>query len=395
MHSITRPVALVSHVLPPSPSGQAVVLHRLFVTWNPEDYVLISIKNYNTYNYEQTILSRLPTQYLHIPSGFKIKQFGCLGLIELVNLYFNVFQRARRIANIVKSKKCGAIIACSGDLCDLPAGYLASRWRRVPFFAYIFDYYSYQWVNRFHRFFARCMEPIILKNAVGIVVPNEFLRDEYCKRYKVIPTVIHNPVESCDIENESKISWPSKKGEIKIVYTGAVYHAHYDAFRNLIIAILKIGRPEIKLHIYTAQSPKELEKEEIHGPIVFHNHMEQTLVSKIQRHADILFMPLAFNSPIPEVIRTSAPGKMGEYLASGRPILVHSPSDSFISWYFNTFKCGLVVDQNNPNNLSQAIKRIIDDGNLRTTLVKNARILANIDFHIDIARVRFLKLFWD
>ena len=35
--------AFVSHVLPPSPSGQAVVIFRLLREFDPEEYVLISI----------------------------------------------------------------------------------------------------------------------------------------------------------------------------------------------------------------------------------------------------------------------------------------------------------------------------------------------------------------
>jgi hypothetical protein len=49
--------------------------------------------------------------------------------------------------------------------------------------------------------------------------------------------------------------------------------------------------------------------------VVRHPHIPQSRVAAILRQADVLFLPLAFRSPIQEVIRTSAPGKMGEYLA--------------------------------------------------------------------------------
>jgi glycosyltransferase involved in cell wall biosynthesis len=182
-------------------------------------------------------------------------------------------------------------------------------------------------------------------------------------------------------------------GKIKIVYTGAVYHAHYDAFHNLLAAIQQIGRPEIKLHIFTAQRSAELEREDICGPVEYHHHVALSQVIEVQRQADILFLPLAFNSPIPEVIKTSAPGKMGEYLASGRPILVHAPPNSYLSWYFKKHGCGLVVDKNGPLELAQGIRQILEDEALREQLKKNALIRARTDFDLVRARATFLKLF--
>jgi len=388
-----RPLAVLSHVLPPSPSGQAVVLYRLLRDWDLADYRLLSRQNYDAYACGQNSPSRLPARYYHLAAGFRLRGASRLGVLAVVNGLLEILQRARNVVRIVKREKCGAILACSGDIIDLPAGYLASRWARVPFYAYIFDYYSYQWTRPAYRFFARCAEPIVLKGAAGVIVPNEFLRDEYRRRYQVEPTVIHNPCEVAQIDKEHDFPWPAEPGKVKIVFTGAIYHANYDAFRNLIAAIEQLGRTDVKLHLYTAQPLPELERENICGPIVYHNHRALSKVFEVQRQADILFLPLAFESAIPEVIRTSAPGKMGEYLASGRPILVHAPADSFVSWYFKTHECGVVVDQSDPRMLVQAIQRILDDAELRRKLRRNARSSAQIDFGLDGARTKFLRVF--
>jgi len=263
----------------------------------------------------------------------------------------------------------------------------------VPFYAYLFDDYVYQWTRRVHRGFARYAESIMLKDAAGVVVPNEFLRDEYRRRYQVEPTVIYNPCEFSEVDDASDIPWPANEGEVRIVYTGAIYHAHYDAFRNLIAALRLLGRPGLKLHLYTAQPQVELAREGIVGPVVTHNHLAPSHVFEVQRQADILFLPLAFSSMIPEVIKTSAPGKMGEYLASGRPVLVHAPGDSFVSWYFREHKCGVVVEQSEPAMLVQAIQRIAEDADLRRRLGQNARVRAATDFSLEMARIKFFKLF--
>jgi len=386
-------IAVLSHVLPPSPSGQAIALYQLLRNWNSEDYCLLSRQNYDAYACVQGSPSRLPARYYNLTSEFRLKGSRRLRVLSVADSLLKILQRTRSVADIVKSEKCGAIVSCSGDLIDLPAGYLAIRWTRVPFYAYIFDDYIHQWATRVYRVFAQYTESIMLKDAAGVIVPNEFLRDEYRRRYQVEPTIIRNSCEVSDIKVENKIVWPAREDEIKVVYTGAIYHAHYDAFCNLIAAMQQLGRLNVNLHLYTGQSMTDLKQHAICGPVVHHPHMALAHVVEVQRQADILFLPLAFNSPIPEVIKTSSPGKMGEYLSSGRPILVHAPADSFVSWYFKKHECGVVVDVNEPTMLVQAIQHIIEDAGLRQRLGESARARAATDFSLEMVQTEFLKLF--
>jgi len=109
----------------------------------------------------------------------------------------------------------------------------------------------------------------------------------------------------------------------------------------------------------------------------------------VQRGADILFLPLAFNSPYPEIIKTSAPGKIGEYLAAKKPILVHAPSDSFISWYFRKYNCGLVVDEADPEKLAQEIIRLLSNTEMQKLYSENAYSRAKDDFNLPVAQKKF------
>jgi glycosyltransferase involved in cell wall biosynthesis len=388
-------LALLSHILPPSPSGQAMMLHRLLRAVSPADYCLISREDYSNIESEGDAV-RLPARYYYLPPEFQFKtpnRFDFRRVRELVNILIQVFQRARRVVQLVKQEKCGAIMACSGDVVDIPAGYLASRWARLPFYVYLFDDYLYQWTRTLHRFFVRRAEAIALKSAAAIIVPNEFLRDEYHRRYGVDSIVIHNPYEPRDTDETAKpLDQSTGHEEVSIVYTGAIYHANYDAVRNLLTAIDHLGRPHVKLHLYTSQHPDVLDHENIRGPIVFHEHVSPLEARRMQREADLLFLPLSFNSGIPEVIKTSAPGKMGEYLASQRPILIHAPSDSFVSCYFKEHECGLVVDQDDPVILARAIERILDDEALRRRMSENALVRAKVDFSLEVAQAKFLSL---
>jgi glycosyltransferase involved in cell wall biosynthesis len=394
--------ALISPILPPSSSGQAMVLYQLLRPLDPGTYCLISQQDYESIK-SQGYTDKLPGKYYKItsvPKKYYRTRFnkGWLSFIgrsvDLFNVclaFIGIPLCGIQIAHILRQERCDAAVACTADLVYPPAVYLASFLAGTRYYIYVFDYYSYQWKDSLSRAFARIFESTILKGADGIIVPNEYLGNELEHRYDVNTVVIHN---SCNmsLESFSEVPWPAKDGEISIVYTGAVYYAHYDAFRNLVRAIEELHRQDISIHIYTASNFEVLKDEGISGPVVYHEHLKRDKAVEIQKNADILYLPLAFDSEISEVIKTSSPGKMGEYLSSNRPILVHAPVDSFVSWYFRKYGCGVVADNDNIASLSRALKSIIDSKDLRTSIVTKAHERAESDFKISYAVDKFVEV---
>jgi glycosyltransferase involved in cell wall biosynthesis len=388
-------IAILSHILPPSPSGQAMVLHRLLNGLPPDRYCLISREYYDDTKYSGSCSTKLAAKYYHLkPISVLpvINRFKLDNLSIAYNTLLVVLRRARQIRKIIQEEKCKLLIACTGDLYDLPAAYMASKKANIPFVPYLFDDYVYQWTG-FSRSISKRLEPIFIKQAKDIIVPNEYMQKEYKERYGIICNVIHNPSPMPDLNDLDQAGSSFNKEETNIVYTGAIYHAHYDAFKNLITSIKSLGRDDVKLHIYTFQNEAELKHKGIAGSmVVYHSHIDQSEVPKVLRNADILFLPLAFKSPIPEVIKTSAPGKTGEYLSVGRPILVHAPRETFISWYFKEHFCGVVVDENDPILLAESISELRSNKALRNDLSRNARKVAEDEFSIDKMKAIFTNL---
>ena len=398
--------ALVSHVLPPSWSGQAVALYRLLKEIDPNEYCLISQERSAALDSNDECSERLDARHYNVRSVADGKLGGAIILRRgFINIPARIVSLALQMARIIRRERCAAVVGCTGDFYNLPASYLASRLARVKFYPYIFDYYSQQWMEAKPRRLAERFEPILMKGAAGIIVPNEFMRDELRRRYNVEATVIRNCCdlslyESPDGDSLSDVSdVEERKGgdrndvnEVRIVYTGALSEAQIETFRNLMAALDMLHRPEVKLHLYTAQSPTMLAERGIKGPIVFHEHKTTFEIPMIQKRADVLFLPLAFDSPYPEVIKTSAPGKVGDYLAARRPILVHAPADSFLAWYFRKYECGLVVDENDPAKLAEGLERLLCDCDLRSKLCASAWERASAEFSDEIARARFVQL---
>src|SRR5947209_7023036 len=70
----TPKVGFISHVLPPSSSGQAIVLYRLLRDWDPQQYCLLSVKDYvssqpaTVRDANDYVTRRLPGTYYHLPA---------------------------------------------------------------------------------------------------------------------------------------------------------------------------------------------------------------------------------------------------------------------------------------------------------------------------------------
>lgn len=386
--------ALVSEVVPPSWSGQAVLIRRLLDRVEPAAYcLLISGSGY----YRGGRTGRLRATYHQLPRLPRIdwgrdSRWG-LAAAELLNAVIGIGLRTLQIHRVVRAEGCAAIVAFTGDFHDAPAGYLASRSLRLPFYLYVCDYYSQREVfDPARRRLAPHLERRILRGAAGVICGNETLRDALRARYGIEPVVIHHPSDLARYRAAPRPQALPPSRELRIVYTGTLYNAHLDAVQNLLVAIDRSSGRGAALHVYSGQSEDEVDGLGLHGRVVVHPHEPPEAIAAVQAAADVLFLPLAFRSLYPEVIRTSSPMKFGDYLAAGGPILVHAPPGSFISEYCRRHDCGLVVDEPDPAWLGQAVEELAADESLRARLIGNARERAAKDFGPELARKRFAAL---
>jgi glycosyltransferase involved in cell wall biosynthesis len=373
-----------------------MVLSRLLQDFGRDDYCLVSPEPYAENNGVYT--ERLDAPFYPLPAPARINRghrFGLRYLREGLNIPLTVLQYAQFLKNILRRERCEAIVGCTGDLRHLPAVMLASRGVGIPFYAYIFDHYSYrEWQDYAAIFWARRFERRVLKTAAAVVVPNAVLREDLRLRFGIEPAVIHNSLDITPYRMTEPPRRTEKPREYKIVYTGDIYEAQFDAFRNLLQAVSDLKRSDLRVHLYTSRNIQNIPTD-LSRVLVRHEHLAASEIPPIQMDADVLFLPLAFDSPYPELIRTSATTKLGEYLAARKPIIVHAPRDSFVSQYIRQHKCGVVVDQNEPALLGSAVTQILTNTGLREELTANAWQRAQADFDIVRARKSFRELLRD
>ena len=376
--------AVVSHVVPPTWSGQAMVLERLLAVVPTEQTVLIASA--------QPIAAAPTRTPIIVLAGEPFEAAWCRpGWRATLAVLVRCFLRGWRLASIVNRERCAAVIACTGDLIDLPAGMIACRILGLPLVAYYFDDYvaQWSWAPAAHAR-AQVFEPLILRTAHQVLVPNERLGTNVAQRSGKAPRVVRNPAWTQQLP--AVVGWNGRhRIPCRIVYTGAVYHVNYAAFRCLIKSFAELGDLQPELHIYTAQAADQLAQEGIQGPAVrVFGHVDPGQAWEKQREASVLFMGFSFDDSVAATVQSSAPGKLGDYLASGVPIVALAPAESFLAVYLRGQQCGEVVDRPDPQAVAAAIRKVVSDAARRATLVQNALTCARSEFLAAAAAQDFL-----
>jgi glycosyltransferase involved in cell wall biosynthesis len=383
-------VAVVTTAAPPSSNGQARVLGQIIVpkAFATPVYLTDQMKIVEPEGPRHGHYCALSPARFHLtthPWGRWLGQLDRAG-----GLARTVFDRASEITAALHRNPVDIVIGCSGNPYDLPAASLAARRLRLPFAAYLFDDPVFQWEAQAYRRAARLAQHIWARRCEAIIVPNEVLAEDIRQRLPRAPIhVVRNPVDLAAFSSpcgpETPLKAPAADAPWRLLYLGSVYSAQADAFRNLGAALAQ-QQGRFVLDLYTGQFSSDLVAGELAGPYFFaHPPVSHAAATALQQNADVLFLPLAFNSPIPEVIRSSAPAKLGEYLAAGRPILVHAPAGSFVAELIRKAEAGVVVDTPDPRRLAEALTTLSTDLELRTRLVLNAGRLAK---EFDVGRTR-------
>ena len=329
----------------------------------------------------------LPGEYVRLPSEWRrigeSKWSVLQSLVQRCNIWLKVAQRTRSLTRLVRDHDCGGVMAFTGDVEDLPAAYFASRRLGLPFFPVVDDDYIYQWTQPVQRRFAQRVEPRIMKGARQIFAISDFCADAYRSRYGVDPDILYGFTNEPVADPPSEVLMRTPPDPVRILFTGTVYKHNFDAIDNIVKALRLITEFPAELHIFTPQDPDMLRQQGIDGPVKFHATVSPHEIQSIQRDSDILYLPLSMNAYVPQILKTSFPTKISDYLVSGRPILSYAPPDTFLTHYVRKYDCAAVVDQGDPKLLAAAVRRLCGDPSFREMIVRNSFHAAARDFDCD------------
>ena len=366
-----KKVLVFSYFFPPVSVAASHVIAGIVKFFRAEDVCVLRGNPRETYQgsiIDDSFRLDVPQYVFDMPSIFRKRSFKIILPVYLDHLWIPAI--VARALLIVKRNRVGNIFVLFPNHYYLIAAYLTHKISRVPLTIYWVDVYEGR-PHFFERWFAGVFERRILFSARKNYVMTSYLGEHLKKKYGVETEVLPIPTELIPVEERSDDT-NKGTGEIRIVFTGRIYDAQLDAVVNMVDALKLLPELNIKLVLITPAPKEELEKQGISGDnvLVFAGKREDCIA--YQQQADILFLPMAFKTASPLVVNLSLPSKVLEYFAAARPILVHAPAASFITQYAKEKAFAVVVDKPDPQQLSEAVRVLVQDAEKRHAIVRNA-----------------------
>jgi glycosyltransferase involved in cell wall biosynthesis len=363
-----KKLVITCKVLPPIISGSPVLMHNLFYNYKGNieaicgwEFGCKSDLNYKL-PFKTHFLKFYPQLLQRILERFSFIYF------QIVKIF--VYYKLKKI------NPTAVFSACTPDGLFFIASYIACKKLSIPFWGQMHDL----WIENtkeggFKRKLAKKWEPIILKKAEKIFCMTDnqlsFLNEKYPREYEILPHCTRKlDIESSDLlENlENKFNQKRKT----ILYTGNVSSAmNLDALQNFVNIIddLPINYEIIFLISSNLEQCKNMK---MYHPLIKYSWLSVSESQKMLGKVDLLFLPLSFKNCSENEVKTVYSTKTLDYLTSGTPILVYSPSNSFHSQNANKYGWGYVVDNEKPDTLKNAIEKVLNNKNIQIGLVKNA-----------------------
>jgi glycosyltransferase involved in cell wall biosynthesis len=355
-------IVLSTKSFPPEIGGSAFLLHELLRHWPKES--LTVVHGVNTWNDKGSINSPFERKQV---TFFK-SRFATLKIQQRYpHLLINRIKRS--VIKAAKRQKAKVIYLHYPNAAFVIGGYLASKALGLPYIIY-FDILWEENGGVNEELLAKKYEGVIVAGASKHFAITEFAVDHLSKKHEKEFQLIPHTLDSTLLMNRKELK-PSSD-TFKIHLAGGVNPMmNADAIFRFYSVLNKLG-VDYQMEICTSDVPEPL-KSDKRISIGFYNKEE--LIQR-QSEADLLLLPQAFEKANPIMIKNNFPTKTMEYLSSGTPILVHSPEDSYLTWLAKKEGFAMVVDTTDVKQLSSAIRQILTDNQLRTTLSNNSKKFA-------------------
>lgn len=312
-----------------------------------------------------------------------------LAVFHAIFMLLSVFMILRTGIRTVRHRNIQCIMGIS-DIGPAPiSALLLSRFTGVPFVLYLFDIYVGNNLLPINDLIARIFEPLMFRTASLVIVTNKDTERFYRKRYgdTFRCTVIENSVFPETYEAKRTPYFPREP--YSIVFTGHVYWAQERSLVNFIRAVGNFHELPVRLDLYVPVASETLRRLVANYANVRLTAAPQSEMPDVQCRATILFLPLSWHTRSPDIIATATPGKLVDYLAAGRPILIHAPPYAHVAQYAKANQFALVVDEEDPSKLQAAIKKLALDVSYSRRLIENASraLYNNHDAHISAKKL--------
>ncbi len=288
----------------------------------------------------------------HFPYSWRVNE-------ALKKIYSKTGHVEYQIRKLIRKFNCGSILAIYPELYVVEASRMVARELNVPLMIYLHDTIAEVSQGKPQEKEIRKFQDLIFSEPHLFFSMSDGLRDLLQNKYGLKSTALPHcyPGVSNFVAEEFQVS-----GQRKALYSGSIYSINKES-------IIRTARAAVDCGFQITCTLPEAAKVLIRSGIPFEKVSVRYCVDskdylELLKSHDALFMGLSWPDETTmhsDELATIFPTKTPEYLATGKPIIVHAPSDYYLSRFFDTNRCGILVSDRSHESLTKAWSTILTD----------------------------------
>jgi hypothetical protein len=335
-------IMVICKAIPFESGGAAGIIRNLFSNSSPGEVLLVGREPKTDINLDEL---NLPYQFATLPLSNKPE-----GRLQKA---IKFIRSCAIVLSLIKKNQVKTIIGVYRDETSFILAYVISRLTGKSLYLYLTDLYAENYQSSSKRIIQR----LIFRRADKIFCLNEGMQEVYENLYGQHTIVIPHSV------NYSPPASPKLKAStpFRILFSGSIVYDRLDLLQQLAEIIKEDANYHLRLlcpHDDDFLKENGLAASNISKTFTSsHSEMMKELEA-----ADLLYLPLTFKRANSErsflQLKSCLGTKSFDYMLSGVPILVHSPSEYLTYSYFEKRSAGILLDSDDPIDLKSKLEEI-------------------------------------
>ena len=356
---------VVAMPINPSRGGSVIIMEKLIKHFSRDEVVLFG---------ELPPLGKAPKRDADRPQAHYFRsKFSLLGrgdrfLAPIRWMLFSLL--VRKIRRTIEREKCDYVLGVYPDEYYCYAACLAAKQAGVRFSTYFHNTYIDNEAIDATR--GNKIQPVLLESSEFVFVISDGLKRFYQRQYGLdnVITLVHT-FEDLPAAEQPRESL-SEKDSVSLVLIGNFNQSNIEATRRLVDAVSQSDR--YRIYMYTHVPIALLKMRGIDTSRIQHMGYidDANLIVELRKY-DIAVLTHGFDGGYgPIEYETIFPTRTIPMLLCGRPILVHSPPNAFLTEFTKHHHFGHLVDVKDKEALIQGLDRISNDTSYATDLTQTA-----------------------
>lgn len=373
-------ILLVSHSILPKPGGSSVIVEQLAQNFSAEEMLVFGSRGIKQKT--RPVRDQRGPEFRYFFSELDIAGRGAR--------FFDWFRKmklpalTKEISDIISKEQITHVLGVYPNEFYCLAACRAAKGQNVRFSSYFHNTYVEN--SAITKPEAQAWQEEIFEQSDHIFVMSRGMEDFYQKKYqlKKFSPLVHTFKTYPDAGSLSGIPGANKE-QYKLVAIGNFNESNLEATRRFLRAIK--GNKRYELSIYTHVPTLLMEKRGLDTSAF--NHMGQVPpddVHQVLQQYDICILTHGFTGGYgPVEYQTIFPTRTIPLLLSGKPIVAHSPANSFLNDFIKRHECAALVEQADDEAIVKALDQVADNANHQQSLVQKAAEAARQFYGPDVA----------